>query len=223
MHNGGVIHNNYREHIKSINATTLLEEIKLKDVDLGYFPETSYSINNEISNNYLQSTYTNISLLRCVYKARQNKLATAFEMYLRKDPYFTNPFCILCNNVIEDTKHIICDCPAYQAIRTNLTNDVSTLLKNLTHQEYHHYIENDFPWWFSYDVVHDLNPLPNLPSPPTITLPPFLGALGYFPQEMVPFIKSMLTDKHNTTRVLNVLNNTIISYIPKLWKERNLK
>ena len=99
----------------------------------------------------------------------------------------------------------------------------AAILKEYTQDQYHHFIEHSFPWWFTTDITFDLTNTNSALAPPPCNLPPYLGTLGFFPQNYFPYIKNLLTKKSKTTRVINMINNAITTNVSILWKERNDK
>lgn len=219
--NGDTVNNNFREFVQKTNTLLFENELKTKNEVSGLFPEFSYNINNTVSHFYLSSSNKDVPTVRTVYKARQNKLATASEMHSRKDPSFTNPFCIFCNNITETTEHVLCHCPKYAKTRAHTLQLVREFLISQTKTKYHDNIQKNSQWWFTNEDVTDLTSPTALNSPLTTNIPVFLGALGFFPQDIVDNIKPMLSKKSKSTRTLSNLNNIIINSISVIWKERN--
>ena len=126
---------------------------------------------NEVSNNFLVNRKIQKQVATMIIKGRTDMLPHAKQLFDRKTLNIKSPQCPWCEDTVEDTKHILVDCPKYTESREKIWNKVIAVIhgqdKMMNDLEK---MKKVIPKWFKYNKL--------------------AGMLGYIPDQLKKVISN---------------------------------
>jgi hypothetical protein len=224
---------NYRAELKKKHQKQIIERAK-EDRNTTWRRLMNVECIKSISNGLTKDKKVGKQIVNTIMKARADLLPHAAQLVDRKCENIRSPYCPWCNGKIENTEHIMVECPEYEKERIEIRDEVWEIIRGENKANNTEQMKEAIPVWFFNKPEKILTPYAELRNYDKLA-----GILGFIPREVNKVVrdyrnngrskkeelskKQKREEERKIKNILGRIHRRIIKGAYRIWLRRNEK